>query len=224
MQNPGFDTHGRVARYNIRPNTHFGDVPRADPMATPIQELYQPMQPPPAQQPFTTLNSGSAITTNSGTFQIPSYHHHAQAAPQMSTAVPFAPTPPSAVSSGRSWIAPPAELVCTDVHMHVTDCVICKRFYVVSGFSRVPTLLAFAALACLVVALVLFIARNRILLVAPTTLGATTKTTEEPSVTVTVPASSVPSLKAFVASNRIKLLKPANQPLMTTTVQQQQLS
>lgn len=214
MQNPGFDTHGRVARYNIRPNTHLGDVPRADPMATPIQELYQPMQPPPAQQPFTTLNSGGTVTTNSGTFQIPSYHHHAQAAPQMS--------PPPTVSSGRSWIAPPAELVCTDVHTHVTDCVICKRFYVVSGFSRVPTLLAFGALACLVVALVLFIARNRILLVAPTTLGATTKTTEEPSVTVTVPASSVPSLKAFVASNRIKLLKPVvNQPLMTTTVQQQ---
>lgn len=206
MQNPGFDTHGRVARYNIRPNTHLGDVPRADPMVTPIQELYQPMQPPPAQPLPTT------VMTNSGAFQIPSYHHHAQAAPHstVATATPLL---------SRSWIAPPAELVCTDVHTHVTDCVICKRFYVVSGFSRVPVLLAFGALCCMVLALGLFIIRNRVLLVAPTTLAAVAKTEE--NVTVTVPASSLPSLKAFVASNRIKL-KPGSihpHPLQATAVQ-----
>jgi len=200
MQNPGFDTHGRIARYNIRPNTHQGDVPRADPMVTPIQELYQPMQPPPAQPLPTT------VMTNSGAFQIPSYHHHAQAAPQSTVATT---TPVVA----RSWIAPPAELVCTDVHTHVTDCVICKRFYVVSGFSRVPVLLAFGALVCVVVALGLFIARNRVLLVAPTTLAAVAKTEE--NVTLTVPASSVPSLKAFVASNRIKL-KPGSTAMQTS--------
>lgn len=223
MQEADFDTHGRVARYNIRPNMHMGQSLMSD-----VNEAYQPMQsvqmnPPPIMSTLPdnrnpSYNStGKTMLTNAGAFQIPSYNNNTNHIGNMSDLRnPTASPGWHMNSSSNNNAFAPSELMCTHVNAHVQDCVICKQLYITSGYARTPTLVVVGVLALVIVALLIFIFKSRVLVVDMGNHDMSQQQQQQGPASTGVPPLVTQSApwKYFVSNKRIRL---KGRPVATST-------